>query len=181
MPAIRLADIPNAGPQAAAASAAMIGAPSVPRYQVNPEVAQLGGAAMMDSRSTRNAAQSMLTQTLELDAFSQEARAMGKFADSIGGLGDVAMKWGQKFAEAKDSADISRAETILESAFQKQQTEQLGKPVEEWGNLWNQNQDQAKRALAEIKFSNNASEKIDRKSTRLNSSHTVLSRMPSSA
>jgi hypothetical protein len=160
MPAIRLADIPNAGPQAAAASAAMIGAPSVPRYQVNPEVAQLGGAAMMDSRSTRNAAQSMLTQTLELDAFSQEARAMGKFADSIGGLGDVAMKWGQKFAEAKDSADISRAETILESAFQKQQTEQLGKPVEEWGNLWNQNQDQAKRKLAEIKFSNNASEKI---------------------
>jgi hypothetical protein len=160
MPAIRLADIPNAGPQAAAASAAMIGAPSVPRYQVNPEVAQLGGAAMMDSRSTRNAAQSMLTQTLELDAFSQEARAMGKFADSIGGLGDVAMKWGQKFAEAKDSADISRAETILESAFQKQQTEQLGKPVEEWGNLWNQNQDQAKRKLAEIKFSNNAAEKV---------------------
>jgi len=160
MPAIRLADIPNAGPQAAAASATMIGAPSVPRYQVNPEVAQLGGAAMMDSRSTRNAAQSMLTQTLELDAFSQEARAMGKFADSIGGLGDVALKWGQKFAEAKDSADISRAETILESAFQKQQTEQLGKPVEEWGNLWNQNQDQAKRKLAEIKFSNNATEKI---------------------
>jgi len=102
----------------------------------------------------------MLTQTLELDAFSQEARAMGKFADSIGGLGDVAMKWGQKFAEAKDSADISRAETILESAFQKQQTEQLGKPVEEWGNLWNQNQDQAKRKLAEIKFSNNAAEKV---------------------
>jgi len=102
----------------------------------------------------------MLTQTLELDAFSQEARAMGKFADSIDGLGDVAMKWGQKFAEAKDSADISRAETILESAFQKQQTEQLGKPVEEWGNLWNQNQDQAKRKLAEIKFSNNAAEKV---------------------
>jgi hypothetical protein len=160
MPAIRLAEIPNAGPRAATASSAMIGAPSVPRYQVNPEVAQLGGAAMMDSRSTRNAAQSMLTQTLELDAFSQEARAMGKFADSIGGLGDVAMKWGQKFAEAKDSADISRAETILESAFQKQQTEQLGKPVEEWGNLWNQNQDQAKRKLAEIKFSNNAAEKV---------------------
>ena len=160
MPAIRLADIPNAGPRAAAASSAMIGAPSVPRYQVNPEVAQLGGAAMMDSRSMRNAAQSMLTQTLELDAFSQEARAMGKFAGAIDGIGDVAMKWGEKFAEAKDSADISRAETILESAFQKQQTEQLGKPVEEWGSLWNQNQEQAKRALAEIKFSNNASEKI---------------------
>jgi len=150
MPAIRLADIPNAGPQALGPSTGILA----------PQAAQLGRAAMVDPGGMRNAAQSMLTQTLELDAFSQEARAMGKFADSIGGLGDVAMKWGQKFAEAKDSADISRAETILESAFQKQQTEQLGKPVEEWGSLWNQNQDQAKRALAEIKFSNNASEKI---------------------
>jgi len=150
MPAIRLADIPNAGPQALGPSTGILA----------PQAAQLGRAAMVDPSGMRNAAQSMLTQTLELDAFSQEARAMGKFADSIGGLGDVAMKWGQKFAEAKDSADISRAETILESAFQKQQTEQLGKPVEEWGNLWNQNQDQAKRKLAEIKFSNNAAEKV---------------------
>jgi hypothetical protein len=150
MPAIRLADIPNAGPQALGPSTGILA----------PQAAQLGRAAMVDPGGMRNAAQSMLTQTLELDAFSQEARAMGKFADSIGGLGDVAMKWGQKFAEAKDSADISRAETILESAFQKQQTEQLGKPVEEWGNLWNQNQDQAKRKLAEIKFSNNAAEKV---------------------
>jgi hypothetical protein len=150
MPAIRLADIPNAGPQSLGPSTGILA----------PQVAQLGRAAMVDPGGMRNAAQSMLSQTLELDAFSQEARAMGKFADSIGGLGDVAMKWGQKFAEAKDSADISRAETILESAFQKQQTEQLGKPVEEWGNLWNQNQDQAKRKLAEIKFSNNAAEKV---------------------
>jgi hypothetical protein len=150
MPAIRLADIPNAGPQALGPSTGILA----------PQAAQLGRAAMVDPGGMRNAAQSMLTQTLELDAFSQEARAMGKFADSIGGLGDVAMKWGQKFAEAKDSADISRAETILESAFQKQQTEQLGKPVEEWGNLWNQNQDHAKRKLAEIKFSNNAAEKV---------------------
>jgi hypothetical protein len=150
MPAIRLADIPNAGPQALGPSTGILA----------PQAAQLGRAAMVDPSGMRNAAQSMLTQTLELDAFSQEARAMGKFADSIDGLGDVALKWGQKFAEAKDSADISRAETILESAFQKQQTEQLGKPVEEWGNLWNQNQDQAKRKLAEIKFSNNAAEKV---------------------
>jgi GH24 family phage-related lysozyme (muramidase) len=160
MPAIRLADIPNAGPQAAAASAAMIGAPSVPRYQVNPEVAQLGGAAMMDSRSTRNAAQSMLTQTLELDAFSQEARAMGKFADSIGGLGDVAMKWGQKFAEAKDYADINRAETLLAIASQNQKADQATLPMEKWGESLARNQEQAKRALAEIKFSNNAAEKF---------------------
>lgn len=161
MPAIRLADIPNAGPQAAAASAAMIGAPSVPRYQVNPEVAQLGGAAMMDSRSTRNAAQSMLTQTLELDAFSQEARAMGKFADSIGGLGDVAMKWGQKFAAAKDDADLTRAETVLAEFKQKQLSEQQSLPPEKWQENWGRNQEQAKRALAEIKFSNNAAEKFN--------------------
>lgn len=161
MPAIRLADIPNAGPQAAAASAAMIGAPSVPRYQVNPEVAQLGGAAMMDSRSTRNAAQSMLTQTLELDAFSQEARAMGKFADSIGGLGDVAMKWGQKFAAAKDDADLTRGETVLAEFKQKQLSEQQSLPPEKWQENWGRNQDQAKRKLAEIKFSNNAAEKFN--------------------
>jgi hypothetical protein len=160
MPAIRLADIPNAGPQAAAASAAMIGAPSVPRYQVNPEVAQLGGAAMMDSRSTRNAAQSMLTQTLELDAFSQEARAMGKFADSIGGIGDVAMKWGEKFAEAKDYADINRAETLLAVATQKQKADQATLPLEKWGESFARHQEETKRALAEIKFSNNAAAKF---------------------
>lgn len=161
MPAIRLADIPNAGPQAATASSAMIGAPSVPRYQVNPEVAQLGGAAMMDSRSTRNAAQSMLTQTLELDAFSQEARAMGKFADSIGGLGDVAMKWGQKFAAAKDDADLTRGETVLAEFKQKQLSEQQSLPPEKWQENWGRNQEQAKRSLAEIKFSNNAAEKFN--------------------
>jgi hypothetical protein len=161
MPAIRLADIPNAGPQAATASAAMIGAPSVPRYQVNPEVAQLGGAAMIDPSGMRNAAQSMLTQTLELDAFSQEARAMAKFADSIGGLGDVAMKWGEKFAVAKDDADITRGETILAEFKQKQLTEQQSLPSEKWQENWNKNQEEARRKLAEIKFSNNAIEKFN--------------------
>ena len=160
MPAIRLADIPNAGPQAISASSAMIGAPSVPRYQVNPEVAQLGGAAMMDSRSTRNAAQSMLTQTLELDAFSQEARAMGKFADSIGGLGDVSMKWGEKIAEANDYADINRAETLLAVATQKQKADQATLPLEKWGESFARHQEETKRALAEIKFSNNAAAKF---------------------
>ena len=161
MPAIRLADIPNAGPQAAAASATMIGAPSVPRYQVNPEVAQLGGAAMMDSRSTRNAAQSMLTQTLELDAFSQEARAMAKFADSIDGIGDVAMKWGEKFAEAKDDADLTRGETVLAEFKQKQLAEQQSLPPEKWQENWGRNQEEARRKLADIKFSNNAAEKFN--------------------
>ncbi len=138
MPAIRLADIPNA--------------PSLPTPS---------GGAGITTASVARGSNSMLDQTLELDAFSQEARAAGRFAEAIGGLGDVAQKWGQKFAEAKDASDISRAETILQSAWEKQQTDQIGKPVEQWGQIWNQNQNEANRQLGEIKFSNNAAEKIN--------------------
>jgi len=150
MPAIRLADIPNAGPQALGPSTGILA----------PQAAQLGRAAMVDPSGMRNAAQSMLTQTLELDAFSQEARAMGKFADSIGGLGDVAMKWGEKFAEAKDYADINRAETLLAVATQKQKADQATLPLEKWGESFARHQEETKRALAEIKFSNNAAAKF---------------------
>jgi len=150
MPAIRLADIPNAGPQSAGVSSNILA----------PQAAQLGSAATVSTRPLDNAARSMLTQTLELDAFSQEARAAGRFAEAIGGLGDVAQKWGQKFAEAKDASDISKAEMVLQSSWEKQQNEQLGTPVEKWGELWSRNQEEAKRQLGEIKFSNNAAEKI---------------------
>jgi len=151
MPAIRLADIPNAGPQSAGVSSNILA----------PQAAQLGSAATVSTRPLDNAARSMLTQTLELDAFSQEARAAGRFAEAIGGLGDVAQKWGQKFAEAKDASDISKAEMVLQSSWEKQQNEQLGTPVEKWGDLWSRNQEEAKRQLGEIKFSNNAAEKIN--------------------
>ena len=151
MPAIRLADIPNAGPQALGPSTGILA----------PQAAQLGSAATVSTRPLDNAARSMLTQTLELDAFSQEARAAGRFAEAIGGLGDVAQKWGQKFAEAKDASDISKAEMVLQSSWEKQQNEQLGTPVEKWGDLWSRNQEEAKRQLGEIKFSNNAAEKIN--------------------
>ena len=151
MPAIRLADIPNAGPQALGPSTGILA----------PQAAQLGRAAMVDPGGMRNAAQSMLTQTLELDAFSQEARAMGKFADSIGGLGDVAMKWGEKFAEAKDDADLTRGETVLAEFKQKQLAEQQSLPPEKWQENWGRNQEEARRKLADIKFSNNAAEKFN--------------------
>jgi ribosomal protein S20 len=150
MPAIRLADIPNAGPQALGPSTNILA----------PRAAQLGGAAAVSTAPLDRAARGMITQTLELDAYSQEARAMGRFADSIGGLGDVAAKWGQKFAEAKDSADISRAETLLQAAWEKQQNDQLGTPVEKWGELWNRNQEEGRRRLSEIKLSNNAAERV---------------------
>jgi hypothetical protein len=128
MPAIRLADIPNAGPQALGPSTGLLA----------PQAAQLGRAAMVDPGSMRNAAQSMLTQTLQLDAFSQEARAMGQFADSIQGLGDVASQWGAKFAKAKDDADITRAETILAASKQKQLSEQESLPPEKSrAGFWN--------------------------------------------
>ena len=68
MPAIRLVDIPNAGPQALGPSNVGISAPSVPRFAVNPEAAKLTGAAMVDSSIATRGAKSMLDQTLALDA-----------------------------------------------------------------------------------------------------------------
>ena len=233
MPAIRLADIPNAGPQALGPSGNLLA----------PQVAQLGRSAMADPSALQAPARGMLTQTLELDAFSQEAKAAAKLGQSIQGIGDVAMQWGEKFAQAKDLADISRGETLLAIAAQKQKDDQLTYPVEKWGERLAINQAEAQKGLAEIKFSNNAAQRFapyllnweektkvamngdarikqldlsradikanairlsaqgdfegaitkmregmktgaytsDRKSTRLNSSHEWISRMPSSA
>ena len=137
MPAIRLIDIPNAG------------------NAITPPQGQ-GIAASSIGRGSN----SMLTQTLELDAFSQEARAIGKFAGAIDGIGDVAMKWGEKFAEAKDYADINRAETLLAIASQNQKADQATLPLEKWGESFARHQEETKRALAEIKFSNNAAAKF---------------------
>jgi hypothetical protein len=149
MPAIRLADIPNAGPQA-------LGPSSV----LQPQVAQLGSAAAVNPNAMDRVARSMFTQTLELDAFSQEARAAAQLGAAISGIGDVALEWSQKFAKAKDDADITRAETVLESARQKQLIEQETLPVEKWQDNWTRNQEQAKRALAEIKMSRRAAEQL---------------------
>lgn len=156
MPAIRLADIPNAGPQSIAPAGVALQRLSVPGFQVNPEVAQLAGAAAVDTQPLDRAARSMLTQTLELDAFSQEARAASKLGEAIQGLGNVAMEYQQKFSKAKDTADTARAETLLQATWQKQQNDQLGQPSEKWGEIWTRNLETAKRGLGEIKFSNDA-------------------------
>ena len=141
MPAIRLADIPNAGPQALGPSGNLLA----------PQVAQLGSAASMNPAALQAPARGMLTQTLELDAFSQEAKAAAKFGQSIQGIGDVAMQWGQKFAEAKDYADMQRGETILAMASQQQKVDQATLPLEKWGEALAKNQQNAQKALAEIK------------------------------
>lgn len=160
MPAIRLADIPNAGPQSIAPAGVALQRLSVPGFQVNPQIAQLTGAAAVDTAPIDRAARSMLTQTLELDAFSQEARAAGKLGEAIQQIGNVAMEYQQKFAKAKDTADTARAETLLQATWQKQQNDQLGKPSEKWGEIWNRNLETAKRGLGEIKFSNDAANSI---------------------
>lgn len=160
MPTIRLADIPNAGPQSLGASNVGIAAPSVPRFAVNPEAAKLTGAAMVDSSMVTRGARSMLDQTLELNAFSQEAEAAAGFGQSIGKIGEVALAWGDKMARAKDTADLARAETLMRSAFEKQQNDQMNTPVDKWQEKWTANVEQTKKAIGEIGISNNAAQSL---------------------
>ena len=160
MPSIRLADIPNAGPQSLGASNVGISAPSVPRFAVDPQAAKLTGAAMVDSSMVTRGARSMLDQSLELNAFSQEAEAAAGFGQSIGKIGEVALAWGDKMARAKDTADLARAETLMRSAFEKQQNDQMNTPVDKWKEKWTSNVEQTKKAIAEIGISNNAASQL---------------------
>jgi hypothetical protein len=150
MPTIRLADIPNAGPQALAPSTGILA----------PQAAKLTGAAEMDSSIATRGAKSLLTQTLELDAFSQEAKAGAQFGKAIGEVGNVALAWGEKMAQAKDTADLARAETIMRSAFEKQQNEQMNTPVDKWQEKWLANVSETKKAIGEIGISNNAAQAL---------------------
>lgn len=160
MPVIRIAEIPNAGPQAVGASTANIGVPRFGGMTVEPEVAQLTGAAALSDTSIRRGAQSMLTESLELDAFSAEAEAGVRMAKQISTLGYVAGQMAEQFGKAKDTADLARAETVMRAAFEKQQNEQLDLPVDKWEENWTRNLDQTRKALSEIKISNNAAAEL---------------------
>jgi len=160
MPSIRLADIPNAGPQSLGASNVGISAPSVPRFAVDPQAAKLTGAAMVDSSMVTRGARSMLDQTLDLNAYSQEAQAAAKFGQAIGQIGEVALAYSDKMARAKDTADLARAETLMRSAFEKQQTDQMKTPVDKWQEKWAANVEQTKKAIGEIGISNNAAQSL---------------------
>jgi hypothetical protein len=150
MPTIRLADIPNAGPQALGPSTGILA----------PQAAKLTGAAMVDSSMVTRGARSMLDQSLELNAFSQEAEAAAGFGQSIGKIGEVALAWGDKMARAKDTADLARAETLMRSAFEKQQNDQMNTPVDKWQEKWTANVEQTKKAIGEIGISNNAAQSL---------------------
>ena len=160
MPVIRIAEISNAGPQAVGASGANISVPQFGGMQVNAQAAQLTGAAALSDASIRRGAQSMLSQTLEQDAFTAEAEAGMKLGQSIGQIGQVAQNVAEKFGKAKDTADLARAETIMRAAFEKQQNEQLDLPVDKWEENWTRNLDQTRKALSEIKISNNAAAEL---------------------
>jgi len=150
MPTIRLADIPNAGPQALGPSTGILA----------PQAAKLTGAAMVDSSIATRGAKSMLDQTLALDAFSKEDAAMGKIAYQIGQIGEVALAYSEKMAKAKDTADLARAETLMRSAFEKQQNDQMNTPVDKWQEKWLANVSETKKAIGEIGISNNAAQSL---------------------
>lgn len=150
MPTIRLADIPNAGPQALGPSTGILA----------PQAAKLTGAAMVDSSIATRGAKSMLDQTLALDAFSKEDAAMGKIAYQIGQIGEVALAYSEKMAKAKDTADLARAETLMRSAFEKQQNDQMSTPVDKWQEKWLTNVSETKKAIGEIGISNNAAQSL---------------------
>lgn len=150
MPTIRLADIPNAGPQALGPSTGILA----------PQAAKLTGAAMVDSSIATRGAKSMLDQTLALDAFSKEDAAMGKIAYQIGQVGEVALAYSEKMAKAKDTADLARAETLMRSAFEKQQNDQMNTPVDKWQEKWLANVSETKKAIGEIGISNNAAQSL---------------------
>ena len=102
----------------------------------------------------------MLDQTLELDAYSKENAAMGKVAYQIGQVGEVALAYSEKMAKAKDTADLARAETLMRSAFEKQQNDQMNTPVDKWQEKWTANVEQTKKAIGEIGISNNAANSL---------------------
>jgi len=156
MPVIRIAEIPNAGPRAVGASSANIGVPRFGGLAVEPEVAQLSGAAALSDASIRRGAQSMLDQTLEQGAFTAEAEAGQRLGQSISQLGQMTQQMAEKFAKAKDTADLARAETTMRAAFEKQQNEQLDLPVDQWEENWTRNLEMTRKALSEIKISNDA-------------------------
>jgi len=146
MPAIRLADIPNAGPQALGPSGNLL----------SPSSAQLTGAAALDPNALAGAAKQMQLDTYNLNAFSGEAAGLSNIGDALGDVATVGFRFSQKMQDAKDTADLARAETVMRAAFDKQQNEQLNTPVEKWQEKWAANQDQAKKALGEIGLSDKA-------------------------
>ena len=161
MPAIRLADIPNAVPQAMDASMAHIASPSSPRFQVNPQVAQLGGAAALDPNAMRGVAKDMQLQTYNLNAFAGEALGMGKIADGIGDASTLGIRFATKMAEAKDDADFEKGRNLLAAAAQQQENDHQNLPPEEWGTNFDKLNKGIQSDIDKLGFSKSGRAKFD--------------------
>ena len=123
MPAIRLADIPNAGPQGVAPDSGIIA----------PRVAQLGGSAALDPNAMRGVAKDMQLETYNLNAFAGEAIGMGKIGDAMSDVATLGIRFATKMAEAKDDADFEKGRNLLAAAAQQQENDHQNLSPEEWG------------------------------------------------
>ena len=123
MPAIRLADIPNAGPQGVAPDSGIIA----------PRVAQLGGSAALDPNAMRGVAKDMQLQTYNLNAFAGEAIGMGKIGDAMSDVATLGIRFATKMADAKDDADFEKGRNLLAAAAQQQENDHQNLSPEEWG------------------------------------------------
>ena len=123
MPAIRLADIPNAGPQGVAPDSGIIA----------PRVAQLGGSAALDPNAMRGVAKDMQLETYNLNAFAGEAIGMGKIGDAMSDAATLGIRFATKMAEAKDDADFEKGRNLLAAAAQQQENDHQNLSPEEWG------------------------------------------------
>ena len=122
MPAIRLADIPNAGPQGVAPDSGIIA----------PRVAQLGGSAALDPNAMRGVAKDMQLETYNLNAFAGEAIGMGKIGDAMSDVATLGIRFATKMAEAKDDADFEKGRNLLAAAAQQQENDHQNLSPEEW-------------------------------------------------
>ena len=150
MPAIRLADIPNAGPQGVAPDSGIIA----------PRVAQLGGSAALDPNAMRGVAKDMQLETYNLNAFAGEAIGMGKIGDAMSDVATLGIRFATKMAEAKENDDQTRADTLMRIALEKQANDQDTTPVEKWQEKWASNVADTRKQISEIGMSKNTFAKL---------------------
>lgn len=131
MPTIRLADIPNA-----------LGTPA------------FATGEGISTASIIRGSQSMLDQTLESAPYTAQARAAAKLGKAAS---ELASGFADSFSKAKDTADLARADTIMRSAWEKQQNDQLELAPEEWGKTWSRNLGESKKQIDSLGLSESAS------------------------
>jgi len=124
MPSIRLADIPNAGPQGVAPDSGIIA----------PRVAQLGGSAALDPNAMRGVAKDMQLEKYNLNAFAGEAIGLGKIGDAMSDVATLGLRFATKMADAKDDADFEKGRNLLAAAAQQQENDHQNLSPEEWGS-----------------------------------------------